>query len=356
VSRPRSWGMKDPTFSHAAFLSFASVALFASSAAVSAQSELCEPSAQIQQEVTKASSATAEKATFEEFIAPFRALRERLPHDLFVHARYQDAVNERGVEGHLKSLTEEYRVLQIAQRDDLLYQYLYGRTLEGRSTKQAIAAMESVLASDPNFAPAHRTLAEIYGSVAFRDQQKESAERAKFEQLCPGSPIAHRLPPPPGKSALWSQAETLLKKAQSDERVPHLVKQALQQDEWRLQRIRPYDWYTPSYKTEITQEVQIEYWKAWRLLMQHFWKTNQTKQANELFSQMQDGLSRLQKEPASEVYWAAATTLVNLYAQAEQPARVRETLAMMQSSLKAKPDAKRAAQLARLKAKFLSSG
>jgi hypothetical protein len=334
----------------------AASAVFASSAVLSAPHELCEPSLEIQQEIANALSATPEKGTFEELTAPFRALRERFPNELFAHLRYQDAVNERGIEGHLKALTEEYVALRDAHPGDLLYRYLQGRALEGRSTKQAIAAMEEVLASDANFAPAHRTLAEIYGSVAFRDRQKERAERGRFEQLCLGSSIAHRPAPPPERSKLWSEAEALLKQAQSDERVPELVYRALEQDEWRLQRIRPYDWYTPSYKRELTQEVQNEYWNGWRMLVQHFWKTNQTEKADQLLAEMQHRLAHLQNAAASEVYWTGATTLVGLYAQAKQPAKVRETLAMMRTSLKAKPDTKRAAQLGRLKAKFLPHG
>src|SRR5258708_27880763 len=245
-------------------------ALFVSSAALSLTGDFCEPSLEIRQEIAKALSATPETGTFEELTAAFKALRERFANDLFAHVRYQDAVNEHGIEGHLKALTEEYLGLRDARPGDLLYQYLQGRALEGRSTRQAIAAMEEVLASDPDFAPAHRTLAEIYSSAAFRDQQKEKAERARFEQLCPGSATAKRPTPPPEKSKLWSQAEALLKQAQSDERVPELVYRALEQDEWRQQRIRPYDWYTPGYKRELKEEVQIEYWKGWGMVVQHF--------------------------------------------------------------------------------------
>jgi hypothetical protein len=334
----------------------AASALFASSAALSLTPDLCEPSLEVRQEIAKASSATPESGTFEELTAAFKALRERFPNDLFAHVRYQDAVNERGIEGHLKALTEEYLALRDAHPGELLYQYLQGRTLEGRSTKQAIAAMEEVLASDASFAPAHRTLAEIYASAAFRDQQKEKAERARFGQLCPGSSIAQRPTPPPERSKLWSQAEALLKQAGSDERVPELVYRALEQDEWRQQRIRPFDWYATSYKKALSEEVQMEYWKGWALVVQHFWKTDQTEKADQLLAEMQDRLSRLERNPASPVYWAGATTMVSLYGQAKQPVKVRQTLKVMQTSLKAKPDGKRAAQLGRLKAKFLPRG
>jgi hypothetical protein len=342
--------------SRVAFEPLLAVAALFTSAAASAPQKFCEPSDEIQQEIAKAVSATPEKGTFEELTAPLAALRDRFPHDLFVHIRYQDAVDEHGIEGHLKQMADEYLALRDAHPGDLLYQYLQGRSLEGRSTRQSIAIMEGLLALDGSFAPAHRTLAEIYSSNAFADPPKAKAERAKCEELCPGSEIEKRPAPPPGKSELWSQAEELLKRPRSDGRVPDLVYGALEQDESRLQRIRPHDWYAPSYKKQLSQEIQLEYWKGWGLVVQHFWKTNQTDKAEQLLSEMRERLERWQKEPASEVYWTGATTLVGLYAQARQPAKLRETLAMMQSSLKAKPDAKRAAQLARLKARFLPRG
>jgi len=334
----------------------AASALLASLAARSAPGELCEPSPEVRQEIAKALSATPNTGTFEELTAPFKALREKFPNDLFAHVRYQDAVNEDGIEGHLKELTEAYLALRESHPGDLLYRYLQGRALEGRSTPQAIAAMEEVLASDANFAPAHRTLAEIYASAAFRDEAKEKAERRRFEQLCPGSSIARRPISPPEKSKLWSQAEGLLKQAESDARVPELVYRALEEDEWRQQRVRPFDWYAPSYKKALSQEVQIEYWKGWAMVVQHFWKTNQTEKADQLLGEMEGRLSRLERDPASEVYWAGATTMVSLYGQAKQPVNVRRVLKVMQASLKAKPDGKRAAQLSRLKAKFLPRG
>ncbi len=332
-------------------------ALFASSTAVAAPRELCEASSDLQRDLEHASSPASEPINFDDFIAPFRALRERLPEELFVHMRYQDAVNERGIEGHLKQMVEEYSALRDAHPGSILYRYLFARALEGRSTRQSIMILEEVLASNPDFAPAHRTLAEIYDSAAFRDRQKDKTERAAFERLCPGSAIARRPTPPPDQSPLWAQVEELLRRARSDERVPDLVSQALQQDEWRLQRIRPYDWYTPDEKRRATEVMQLEYWKGWRMLVQHFWKTNQTEKAEQQISDMQERLGRLwRREPASDLSWSAGTTLLSLYSQAKQRQKIRETLAMMQSSLKAKPDAKRAAQLARLKARLLSRG
>src|SRR5216684_5229770 len=122
--------------------------------AVSAQALFCEPGAEIRQELEKASSATApENASPEQVIEPLRSLRARFPNHLSVHLRYQDAIKERGVDGHLQGLFEEYLALKIEHPDDPFYLYLYGRALEGRTTPQAVSTMEEVLRLEPGFAP-----------------------------------------------------------------------------------------------------------------------------------------------------------------------------------------------------------
>src|SRR4051812_28581245 len=135
----------------------------------------CEPSPEIARAIGDALAVVPEGASYQERMAPLKGLRDRFERDLFVHLRYQDAIFEHGIEGHLTEMLEQYLRLQMEHGEDPLYLYLAGRAFEGRQTKRAIAIMEQVLALDPGFAPAHRTLAEIYGSGAFRDRKKERA-------------------------------------------------------------------------------------------------------------------------------------------------------------------------------------
>ena len=69
-----------------------------------------------------------------EALAPLVALRQHYPNDLWVNEHYQDAVQQYGIEGHLRKLTEEYQVLSMQHPDDLMYSYLYARSLMGRNT------------------------------------------------------------------------------------------------------------------------------------------------------------------------------------------------------------------------------
>ncbi|HTR66618.1 MAG TPA: hypothetical protein VMH85_12640, partial [Terriglobales bacterium] len=60
----------------------------------------------IRAELRKAAAAPIMDASdFDHNIAPFRALRDRHPDDLFAHEGYQDAVQRFGIEGHLRALT-----------------------------------------------------------------------------------------------------------------------------------------------------------------------------------------------------------------------------------------------------------
>ena len=133
-----------------------------------------------------------------------------IPSDLWVNQRYQDAVQQYGIEGHLRKLTEEYQVLSMQHPDEVTYSYLYARSLMGRNTSSAIQQMMEIIAAHPDFAPAHGSLAEIYSSTAFRDESREKAERERFRTLCPESSLQPRPAGLPDPSPLVDQAEHLL--------------------------------------------------------------------------------------------------------------------------------------------------
>ncbi len=320
--------------------------------AAPAQSSVCEPSAEVGQQIESASKGLASPTlNLEEVIEPLRDLRRRLPKDLFVHTRYQDAIKERGVEGHLKEMLDEYLALKNEHADDPFYLYLYGRALEGRSTPQAISAMEEVLRFDPNFALAHQGLAEIYGSARFRDPKKEKSERAQFLAACSTGAIPSRPGPlpPPGDLA---PAEKLVAQRNPNTDVPELVYQAMQRDAWRLQRIRPFDWYTVEEKKQVAREGQLRQWSAWSLLVRHYRNTEQQDKASPLLEEMQGRLDRIQTDRDPDLFWAAGVTLTTLYLEGNQLDSARETLKRMETVLVKQPNRKRSAELARLKAKL----
>jgi len=293
------------------------ICILAASATVHAgQAEFCGPAAEVRAELEKAAALpVTDPVAFDQNVAPFQELRERYPEDLFVHESYQDAVQRHGIEGHLRHLTEEYQTLALQHPVDLMYRYLSARSTIGRSTISAIQQMNEILAENPNFAPAHRTLAEIYGAETFRGPRKESIEREKLLALCPGAIIQQRRPAPlPDPSPLIERAEQMLARNVDPDTVARTALDGLRADEWRLQRIRPFDWYSVEYKRKSQRELQALYWRVWALQVRCYRKAHQPEKAGELLATMEQRavLLRSQSDPS---YADASLTLARLRAE-----------------------------------------
>jgi hypothetical protein len=145
------------------------------------------PSPEIRSQLEKITVVVSGPSDLDRVLAPLVALRQRYPNDLWVNERYQDVVQQYGIEGHLRQLTEDYQVLSMQHPDDAMYSYLYARSLMGRNTPAAAQQMTEIVAAHPDFAPAHGALAEIYASATFHDESREKAERERFLALCPDS-------------------------------------------------------------------------------------------------------------------------------------------------------------------------
>jgi hypothetical protein len=319
-----------------------------------AAQELCDPGAEARGAIAQALASAPQDAPLEERLAPLRALRDQLERDLFVHLGYQDAIFDQGIEGHLKAMLEEYLRLQAQHPDDPFYLYLSARAFEGRGTRRSIAMLEQVLALDPDYSPAHRTLAEIYRSRRFRDRAKEAAARRRFHAACPGGIIARRPPPLPPHSTYFARLRESKPTPELEEAIPAEVQKALQQDEWRALRIRLFDWYEPAEQQKALHDLQAEYWQAWRVLVRHYRRTGQQAKADELLAEMEERMVRLQQSRRATTFALAARTVLGLYAEANQSDNLRAALARLQTSLHEHPDAKRAAELARVQAAFAS--
>jgi hypothetical protein len=258
---------------------------------------VCEPDAAIQGEFDAAESAPVrDPADFDRNVAPFRALRaahelaghEPAAHedDLFVHERYQDAVRRHGIEGHLKAMAEEYQLLALRHPGDLKYRYLAARALIGRGTRSAVESLSVIAAENPDFAPSHRALAEIYGSEAFRDLAQQASQREKLLALCPQARLAQLDPPLPDPSPLLGAAERLFRENAHAEEIAEMAAAAIRADEWRLQRIRAFDWYSTELKRQSLREMQSEYWRLWDLEVRYWRKNGQLEKAEELLAAM----------------------------------------------------------------------
>ena len=309
-----------------------------------AQAGPCGPSPEIRSQLLKTAVAVSAPSDFDRALAPLAALRGRYPSDLWVNQRYQDVVQQYGIEGHLRKLTEEYQVLSMQHPDEPMYSYLYARSLMGRNTPAAAQQMTEIIKDHPDFAPAHGSLAEIYASAIFHDDSKEKVERERFLALCPGSEVQRRPTGLPDPSPLVDQAEAMLAQNADPDRVAALAEAGVRDDEWRLQHIRPFDWYSLDYKRQAQRELQAKYWRLWSIEVRCHRRAGRPVKAAALLAVM-DQRAALLHSGSDPVYWDALVTLVRLYEEGNQKELAGGKLDSMRQFLAAHPDARRSAQL-----------
>jgi hypothetical protein len=232
--------------------------------------------------------------------------------------------------------------------DEWTYTYLYARSLMGRNTASAIQQMAEIIANHPDFAPAHASLAEIYASTTFHDESRAKAERERLLALCPGYSLQQRPAGLPDPSPLVDQAERLLAQQGDPDRIAALALQGIRADEWRLQRIRPFDWYSVELKRQAQRELQAKYWRVWSLQVRSERLAGRPQKAAELLAVMEQRTAS-PRSASDPLYWDALTTLVHLYREGSQKDLAIRKLSLMQDFLAAHPDPARVAQLEELR-------
>jgi hypothetical protein len=321
-----------------------------------AQISFCGPSSEIRSALEKATTAQVMKMNrFEQNVAPLQALKRKYPDNLFVHEEYQSAVQQYGVEGQLRALVAEYQVLSTEHPGDLMYRYLYVRSTIGRNTAAAIQELTTLLAEDPEFAPARESLAEIYASDAFGDHDKEMAEQQRVWQLCPGSRLVKLPRDLPPKSTLWEQAEKMLSENGDPATAATMAEQAVREEEWGMQRIRPFDWYNVDFKRQSQWELRSSYWRLWAIQVRCVRKRGDRAKASELLAgNMEQRAASLDKE-SDPLYWTAIFTMARLYAEDNQTQQALAKVQEMQRFLDAHPDAERSLQLSQFRSEIQKS-
>jgi hypothetical protein len=115
-------------------------------------------------------------------------------------------------------------------------------------------------------------------------------------------------------------------------------------------RIRLFDWYSEEMKARELLEAQAEFWKAWRMAVEHHRRVSDLAKADALLAEMEERLVRLQRDPRSTLYRLAATTVLGLYADGKDPQRLRDAFDRLRRSLGKTPNPARAEELDRLQA------
>lgn len=145
-----------------------------------------------------------------------------------------------------------------------------------------------------------------------------------------------------------NQADEMLAAGGDPRRVEELAIQAVRDDEWRLQRIRPFDWYSSEFKRRNQEQLQAEYWRLWSIQVRCYRKTHRLQQADQLLRTMEER-ARLLGNDSAPAYWEAEASLARLAIELNQKLLATEKLSAMSQFLGKHPDPSRSAQLEQLR-------
>ena len=148
----------------------------------------------------------------------------------------------------------------------------------------------------------------------------------------------------PEPSPLIDQAESLLAQNADPKRIAAIADQGVRDDEWRLQRIRPFDWYSVEYKRQAQRDLQAKYWSLWSIEVRCYRRADQPGKAAALLTTMEQRAASLRRS-SDPAYWDALALLALLYEEGNQKDLATQKLKSMQDLLAAHPDPRRSAQL-----------
>jgi hypothetical protein len=129
---------------------------------------------------------------YQQRIAKLQTLMTQYPSDVFIQRTYIESGSSlRGVDKasveQKAEINAQYKALHEQQPDNAQVDFLYGMTLVGHDTPQAIKLFDAALAKDLGFALPHLSLRHIYGSPVFLDKQKSLDHLKAFLDACPAT-------------------------------------------------------------------------------------------------------------------------------------------------------------------------
>jgi hypothetical protein len=120
----------------------------------------------------------------EQRAAAIQALLRQYPGDVFVQKAYINSMYGRSDRDRVIA---EYKARHEKNPDDAQLAYLYGLTLVGRQTPEAIKLFSAALQKDTNFPWPHLALVDVYSSPVFMDKEQSVAHVKAFLDACPAS-------------------------------------------------------------------------------------------------------------------------------------------------------------------------
>jgi hypothetical protein len=120
----------------------------------------------------------------EQHAAALQALLRQYPEEVFVQRAY---INSMGSRSDREKVIAEYKARYERNPDNPQSAYLYGMTLLGRQSPEAIKLFSAALKEDGKFLLPHLELVRIYSSPAFLNKEQSAAHLRAFLDACPAS-------------------------------------------------------------------------------------------------------------------------------------------------------------------------
>jgi tetratricopeptide (TPR) repeat protein len=176
----------------------------------------CKPDPQIQQALRMWNDPADDQlpyaARIEKKQKLIQPLLEKYPKDLLVQRRYMEILRGPMYRTWEKPM-QIYKSRLDEEPDDPALLYLYGETLTGRRTPEALALYDKALRKNPNFQPARLALARIYSWYpTWRDLPRAAALMHEYYKACPESTDGYDILPRLNDNATLERALPRLRK------------------------------------------------------------------------------------------------------------------------------------------------
>jgi hypothetical protein len=120
----------------------------------------------------------------EQHAAALQALLRQYPDDVFIQRTYINSMYGRSDK---EKVIAEYKARYERNPDSPQLAYLYGMTLVGRQSSEALKLFSAALKEDPKFPWPHLQLVTIYNSTVFLNKEQRDAHLRAFMDACPAS-------------------------------------------------------------------------------------------------------------------------------------------------------------------------